>query len=803
MLKNYFITAFRNLTKNKIFSTINILGLSIGIAACLLISLYVNYEMSYDKHINQIDQLYRVLYERETETGEIVQFASASPTVGPAITEQIPEVLKFARAFKVEGVLSYDDISFREDKMLWAEPAFIDLFEYEIIAQSADSLLGEPNTMLISEEAARKYFGKENPLGKLLKRDGNETFKVTGIFKSQPENTHFDADILLSYINWENQLGENAKTYGWVYSGFYTYVLLEKGVDYSDVNRKIENLIHRELGEFMEMYKMRIGYQLQPVKDIHLTSHYMHELKTNGNKNSVIFLYIIAWFIIIIAWINFVNLLTISSIKRSSEISLRKVMGGTSPQLIRQFLFESVLINTVALIFAFLFIELNFPIFSRLTNIPQSYFIWDKGWFWQNIMIIFLIGTLLAGSYPVWGVLSKKIVATLRHGFTGSKRAVFLRKSLVVFQFFMAIILIAGTISVYQQLQYLKSKETGINKSNILVINTPRVVGQDILAQRKAFKEEIKKYPFVKNVAFSSVIPGKHNMFNRGGVRRVSDDPTSGKNYRVTETDHNFTDVYSNIIIAGRNFSDDYEADAGTVIINLAASKLLGFKNLDDAINEKILVGGRENTIIGVIENFHQESPRLDFEPQIFRLPLRHDGYFSVKLNNTQNLKEVRTTLEKKYKAFFPGNPFDYFYLEDFYKNQYKTEVQFGRVFGIFALLALFITLLGILSLSAFSAQQRKKEIGIRKVMGATVNQILVLLSKSYVTLLIISFILTIPVIHYALNKWLNNFANRMELSIWIFIIPMVLISVFSLITVAYQSVKTAKDNPANSLRYE
>jgi len=803
MFKNYFITAFRNLTKNKIFSTINILGLSIGISACLLISLFVNYQMSYDKHIGHIDQLYRVLYERETETGEIVQFASASPTVGPAITKQIPEILKFARAFKVEGILSYDDISFREEIMLWAEPAFLDLFEYEIIAQSADSLLGEPNTMLISEEMANKYFGIDDPLGKMLKRDGNETFKITGIFKSKPENTHFDADILLSYINWENQLGENAKTYGWVYSGFYTYVLLENGADYIDVNRKIENLINRELGEFMKMYKIRIGYQLQPVEDIHLTSHYMHELKTNGNKNSVIFLYIIAWFIIIIAWINFVNLLTISSIKRSSEISLRKVLGGTSPQLIRQFLFESVLINSISLLFAFLFIELSFPLFSRLTNIPQSYFIWDKGWFWQSIIVIFLVGTLLAGSYPVWGILSKKIIATLRHGFTGSKKAVFLRKSLVVFQFFMAIILIAGTISVYQQLQYLKSKETGINKSNILIINTPRVGGQDILAQRKAFKEEIRKYPFVENVSFSSVIPGKHNMFNRGGVRRVSDDPTSGKNYRVTETDHNFTNVYRNTFIAGRNFTEDYHADASKVIVNLAASKLLGFKNPGDAINEKILLGGRENIVIGVIENFHQESPRLDFEPQIFRLPLRHAGYFSVKLNNTQNLKEIRTTLEEKYKTFFPGNPFDYFYLEDFFMNQYKTEVQFGKVFGIFALLALFITLLGILSLSAFSAQQRKKEIGIRKVMGATVNQILILLSKSYITLLIISFILSIPVIHYGLNKWLNNFANRMELSIWIFVIPMVLISVFSLITVAYQSTKTAKDNPANSLRYE
>ncbi|MEE4198065.1 MAG: ABC transporter permease [Bacteroidales bacterium] len=803
MLKNYFITAFRNLTKNKIFSTINILGLSIGISACLLISLYVNYERSYDKHIDRIDQLYRVLYERETETGEMVQFASASPNVGPTITEKIPEILKFARAYKVEGVLSNENISFREEKMLWAEPGFLDLFAYEIIRQSTDSLLGEPNTMLISEETAHKYFGKEDPLGKLLKRDGEETFRVVGIFKSKPENTHYDADILLSFINWENHLGEHFKRYGWVLSGFYTYVLVEKGADPTRINRKIENLINQELGEFMKLTKMRIGYQLQPVKDIHLTSHYMHELKANGNKNSVLFLYIIAWFIIIIAWINFVNLLTISSIKRSPEISLRKVLGGTSPQLIRQFLFESLLINSIALLLAFLFIELSFPLFSGLTNIPLSYTIWDKSWFMRSILLIFLIGTLLAGSYPVWGILSRRIIATLRQGFTGSKRAVLLRKSLVVFQFFMAIVLIAGTLSVYQQLQYLKSKETGINKSDILVINTPRVGEEDILAQRKAFKEEIKKYPFVKDISFSSVIPGKHNMFNRGGVRRISDDPTSGKNYRVTEADHQFMEVYSNIFLTGRNFTEDYNADAATVIVNLAASNLLGFEKPEDALQEKILVGGREYTIIGIIENFHQESPRLDFEPQIFRLPLRFDGYFSIKLDHSKNLTQKRKTIEQKYQAFFPGNPFDYFYLEDFYNKQYRTEEQFGKVFGIFSLLALFITLLGILSLSAFSAAQRRKEIGIRKVMGASVKQILVLLSKSYVLLLILSCILAVPVIYYALNKWLNNFANRMELTLWIFIIPMVVISGFSLIMVALQSIKTAKDNPVNSLRYE
>ena len=529
----------------------------------------------------------------------------------------------------------------------------------------------------------------------------------------------------------------------------------------------------------------------------------MHELKSNGNKSSIIFLNIIAWFIILIAWINFVNLLTISSLKRSSEISLRKVLGGTRSQLTSQFILESLLINVIALLLAFVLIEAIFPFFSQLTGIPVKYFIWNKSWFRINVIVIFAIGTLLAGSYPIWGILSRKIVASLRSGFTGSKKSVLLRKGLVIFQFFMATLLITGTISVYKQLQYLKSQESGINKTNILIINTPRVGDQNILSQRKSFKEEIQKLSYIENVSFSSVILGMHNMFNRGGIIRVGDDPTSGKNYRVTEVDHNYTNVYSNTFISGHKFSDDYSSNASNVIINLAACELLGFDDPSQAINEKILIRGLENTIIGVIENFHQESPRLDFEPQIFRIAQRYNGYFSVKLADSKNAQKIQKEIEKQYKEFFPGNPFDYFYLEDFYQNQYKTETRFGKVFGAFSILALFITSLGILSLSAFSAAQRRKEIGIRKVLGASMNQILVLLSKNYVSLLLISFTFAIPIAYFALNKWLGNFANKMELSIWIFTIPVIIISLFSLITVSYQSAKAAKDNPVNSLRYE
>lgn len=802
MIINNIKTAFRQLLKNRYFWMTNILGLSIGIAACLLISGYVHFELGYDENIENLDNLYRVLYERESESGEKVQFASASPTIGPAMMENFPEVEEFARAYKVKGVISFEDFFFKEENMLWVENAFLDLLSYELIRKENNQPLKEPNSAVISEDIARKYFGNQNPLGKSFKLDGKETFRVTGVFRSRPENMHYKADILLSYANWENRLGDNLKTFGWVYSGFYTYVRLEEGVSKETIDSKIQLMLQRELSDFMERTKLTIHYSLQPVKDIHLTSHYMHELRANGNKNSVTFLQIISWFILLIAWINFVNLITINSMKRRSEINLRKVLGGTSRKLISQFILESLILNSIALVIALILITLIRPWFSDITGIPMDYSFWSHPWFWLNTLFIFSVGTLLAGSYPVWGILSRKMAANLKNASTGSKKSVHLRKSLVTFQFLMATVLIAGTISVYLQLQYLKNQEQGFNKENILVIPTPRVGGENLHSRRQAFKETMKTYPFVRDISFSSVIPGKHNMFNRGGIYRVGDEPTTGKNYRVTEVDHNYMNVYSNIFIAGRNFSKEFSSDQNAVIINVRASRLLGFNSPVDAVKERIMIRGQEQTIIGVIQNFHQESPRNDFEPQIFRLARRFNGYFSVKLLNAE-YDQIQQTIQKSYGKFFPGNPFDYFYMENFYQHQYQREEQFGSVFGGFSLLAIVITIVGILSLSSFTAAQRRKEIGIRKAIGADRKQVVILLSKSYLVLLAISFILAIPVIYYGLHLWLDHFASRMSITPWIFIIPVLIVLLLSMTTVVLQAFSESRANPVEALRYE
>ncbi|HYX05709.1 MAG TPA: ABC transporter permease, partial [Bacteroidales bacterium] len=547
MLRNYLTTIFRILYRDRLFSLINITGLATGIAACLFISVYVHYERSYDQHIDNVQNLFRVLYERESESGEKVQFASASPMIGAEMKERFPEVLEAGKAYKTEGVISHQNISFREENMFWAEPSFLNLLSFRIIKKNGDSLLSAPNTAVISAETAKKYFGDKDPLNKIITLNGDQDFRIMGVYTPQPANMHFKANILLSWKNWENILGDRIKTFGWIYSGFYNYVRLKDGTSKEEVDQKITNMINDELGAFMEKYKLRISYRLQPVSDIHLTSHYMHELGNNGNKNSIIFLNIIAWFIIVIAWINFVNLLTISFTRRSGEIGLRKVLGGKNRQLIVQFLFESFIINFIALFISFVLIEQLSPWFYRLTGIAPDYIIWNKPWVWFNLGAIFLTGTLLAGLYPVWGLLTKKLSGTLRKTYTGSKKSIALQRGLVVFQFFMAVILIAGTISVYLQIKYLHESETGFKKGNILVMYTPAVGDSLLLKRREAFKEEIKKYPFVKAITYSSVIPGKNNMMNRGGIRRVGEEQTEGKNYRITDTDYDFTLVFSNI----------------------------------------------------------------------------------------------------------------------------------------------------------------------------------------------------------------------------------------------------------------
>ena len=801
MVKNYIQTAFRFLFNRKRLTIINILGLSVGISACLLISWYVRFHNGYDSQIPESDRVYRVLYQRWSEAGDRVKFASASPTIGPVLKQQFPEIQDVGSAYKIEGVFFNKDVFFEETNAFYGDSKLLSILGFEKAIGSIDSCLNPPRTIALSESTARKYFGDENPLGKSLVLNKTTAFKVTAVYKDRPQNVHFKPDIIISLATW---IARDPKIFveGWFNSGFYTYVKLKKGVNYKDVNSKITAFIDKELGEALKQYKMGMAFELQPLKDIHLTSHFMHEIEPNGDKSSIKLLEIIAWFILVVAWVNFFNLTTISSIKRIKEIGVRKVNGANRQQLIAQFLFESAIINMVAIVIALIIFELSQPLFANIAGLAYAENIIFEGWFLFTLLIAFAVGTLSAGVYSVTGIASSTIINVLRGSTLGVSRRSSLKRILVVFQFAVAIALIAGTVGVYLQYRFIKDRDLGFNKDKMLVIKAPSVGDTSLIRKFRVFENEVVSQSRVKGITFSSMIPGRPNIYNRGGIYRKGDDPKNSKNYRLTEADSHYLNVYELKLIAGTGFTGIPDNDKGLVVINRNAAFLMGFNSEEDAVNKEVVVENITYKIAGVVVDFFQLSPKESIEPQIFRYPKRFQGFFSINYSG-KDTKSLLPIIESKYKTLFPNNPFDYFYLDQFYDKQFQYEKRFGIVFLLFSTLSLLITVLGLLGLSAYTAELRRKEIGIRKVLGASIPSLLQLLYREYIILLVIASIISLPLVGYFMNRWLASFALKMSISLWIFIIPIFIIAVLSALTVGYQSIKTTRRNPVESLKYE
>ncbi len=547
---------------------------------------------------------------------------------------------------------------------------------------------------------------------------------------------------------------------------------------------------------------MWLSFQLQPLTDIHLTSKFMHEIEANNDNNSITLLEIVAWFILIIAWVNFFNLSTISSLKRMKEIGIRKVNGATRRDLITQMLLESAIINLSAIFLGTTLLELSYSSFANIAGLPQNLSYLNQTWFYVFILVAFVIGTLSAGIYTVTGIRGNSLSATLRGMAAKSKKGQFLKKALVAIQFAIAIALITATISVYHQFQLMQSKDLGFNLDNMMVIKVPMVGDEALHGKYRVFQDMVDDLPIIQGATYSSVIPGKPNMFNRGGIYRHGDEATNGKNMRLTEVDAQFPDVYNIKMLAGEGFTGNPAEDANNVMLNLKGAHWLGFESAEKAIGEQVVLEGTPRKVVGVLFDFNQLSPKEDIEPQIFRYPQRFQGYFTLKISDGKTKQAIKS-IEKVYTSIFPGNPFDFFFLDNYYETQYKDDKRFGMVFALFSLLSISITVLGLLGLSAYTAQQRKREIGIRKVLGAKVSSIVRLLFYDYVVLLILSSSIAIPTVWYFLNQWLNSYANRITPTLWIFTIPMLTVFVVTLFTVVSQSLKTAYMNPVESIKEE
>ncbi len=805
MLKNYLTSVWRYISRNRAFTIINVAGLAIGMTAFMSIAQYALHELSYDKFWGNTDRVFRVNLDRYDKGELSTRWAAGCNGIGPDLKANFPEVDHYVRMTSSNALLSYGDTFFKEEGVYYASQDFFKVFGYPLISGEDSSALKGLNKMVLSESIAKKYFRDENPVGKTMRNNGHVEYLVTGVVKDLPENSHMRVDALLSFATYAKLVGrkDESELSEWQWDGFLTYVLLNENTTAPALEAKLPAFAQKQAGEDFKRYNSGMVFHLMPISNIHLDSDFIGEFKANGNRDTVYFLMVIAALIIIIAWINYVNLSTAKSIERAREVGVRKVMGGYRWQLIQQFLTESLLLNTVAVTVAIGAVLLLTPWFSELTGRELGYLLFKQKLFWMWAAILIMGGALLSGLYPAFVLSAFKPVEVLKGRFKNTGKGVFFRKGMVVTQFMASITLIVGTFTVYMQINYMRNQKLGMDINQTVVMRSPNIVVDSLYRQKfEVFKQRLTQFPEVVAVSASTSIPGASPDWNAGGIRTLSQREDEQKQYRVIMMDHDFIPSYGLETVAGRAFSGDMPNENASVLLNEAGVRHMGFNKPEDAIDNQINFWGDTFRIVGVLKNYRQESLKKDFEPLIFRYNKAPGGFYSIKFN-TANVKESLAKFEDVWKEFFPGNPFDYFFLDDHYNKQYKADQQFGKAFGLFSGLAIFIACLGLFGLSSLTAMQRTKEIGVRKVLGASVTNILTLVGRDYLLLMGVAIVLSTPLTWYVMDNWLQAFANRISLSWWIFALPSLLVVMIALVTVSIHTLKAATINPVDSLRYE
>jgi len=807
MIKNYFKIAWRNLMRHKVYSGINIFGLAIGIASCLLILQYVSYELSYENFQVNKDRIYRVQQDRYDNGKLSTQWAAGAFGVGNAFKNAIPDIEDYVKVVSNDNVTTeVQNQPLKIEQVFFASSSFFNIFTYPLLAGDKNTALKEPNTAALSETTARKIFGTTNVIGKRLELNGNSSYSITAVFKDAPDNTQLKPNLLLSYATFVKMTTDssgNGPETAWEWDGCLTYLLLRKNANPAAVEKKFAPIAEKFVGADMKKFNAAVVYKLQPLTDIHLHSHYMMEPGQTGDAKTVYLLLGIAFFIVIIAWVNYINLATARAITRAREVGVRKAIGSRRKQLIFQFLSESAVMNAIALVLAILIIMIAIHGFNTLSGQKLSFTLFIKYQFWLSLAAIFITGVFLSGLYPAFVLSGFKPAEVLKGNMAGTKQSNILRKSLVVFQFAASLFLLIGTVTVYRQIQFMRKQSLGINITQTLVVNRP-VVGIDSTYSKKmaAFKNELSQNTAIKDVTVSTAIPGEPVGWNAGGIKLVGADENTQKQYRVIGVDYDYMKAFDLKLIAGRVFSKSFGGDDSAVIFNRKAIEQLGFNQPEEALSKRIDFWGRKYTIIGVTENFHQQSLQDAYEPLILRLIPDVNGYLSVKTTGA-NAGKIINVVKAGWDKFFPGNTFDYFFLDEHFNDQYKADQRFGRVFGLFTGLAILVACMGLFGLASFTTLQRTKEIGIRKVLGASVSNILKLLYREFAMLLLIAFVIASPLAWLAISNWLQGYAFRINVHWMYFLLPFLAIVVIALITVSFQSIKAAMANPVNSLRSE
>ena len=814
MIRNYVTIAIRNLKKHRFYSFVNVTGLAIGIAACLIIVLYVTNELSYDKYHEKANRIYRINGEIKFGSSHYKQAVTPAP-MGETLLKDFPEVEAVAR-FRTQGTwpVKKDKDIFRESGITYADSSIFKVFTIPFLHGNPDKALTEPNTIVISKKIADKYFPGENPVGQSLIFFDHQPANITGVVQDMPVNSHFHFDIILSMTDLDESKNGN-----WLSNNFHTYVLLRESADAKAFEAKLPNVIKTYVGpqavevlggdftinklfEGGNMYR----YWLTPIRDIHLHSDLQIEIEPNGDITYVYLFTAIAFFILVIACINFMNLSTARSSSRAKEVGIRKVLGSLRSHLIRQFLVESILLSLTAVVLALIISILLLPTFNLLAS-KQLELPFNVGFYG----ILFSLGVLLgviAGIYPSFFLSAFRPIEVLKGKLALGMKSGVIRSGLVVFQFSISIFLIIGTLVVYRQLDFIQHKKIGFNKDQVIVIQNAYSLNN----QLQSFKEELLKDTKIINGTISGFLPV--SGFNRNdnshwpeGKQPTAENLVGIQNWDV---DYDYVKTLGMKIVQGRDFSRDFTSDSSAIILNQAAVKAFGFS---DPIGKRIATFRDTDdnsidknatttfTIVGVVEDFHFESLRQTITPLYLHLG-RSRGNISFRFE-AKDTQDVIKTIEQTWKRMAPGQPFEYAFLNDEFGRMYSSEQRLGTIFALFSSLAIIIACLGVFALSAFTTEQRTKEIGIRKVLGASVSSIVMLLSKEFGRLIVLSFVLAAPIAWYAADWWLKNYTYKVDVGILVYLLAGSLAFAIAWLTMGYHSIKAASSNPVNSLRSE
>jgi len=803
MFKNYLKIARRNLLKHKAYSFINIAGLAVGLACCLLISLYVKDELSYDRYHPKADRIYKVATDARNPEKQS-QFALTPAPLAETLVRDFPEVETATRLFTFfgEGLVTYGEKRFTEPSIYFGDSTFFNVFGIPLLAGDMKTALARPNTVVLAQTAARKYFGEENPLGKTMAMNNGFDVQITGVMGDIPANTHFHCDFLISLAT--TRMSRNPSFIS--NSNFHTYLVLREGASPQALEEKFPEALKQYASaqiatRFGQSYEARLaaGYEtkwvLVPITDIHLRSNREYEIEPNGNIATVYLFATIAAIVLVIACINFMNLATARSASRAKEIGIRKVIGSNRLQLLRQFLTESLLLSFLALLVALVLVELLLPTFNQLAGKQTATSFFANGSSIAILLGVTLLVGLLAGSYPAVVLSSMRPALVLKSGSPVSASGVWIRRGLVVFQFAISVALIAGTFIVHNQVGFILNRQLGFNKEQVLVVKRASALGQ----QRETFKQKLLENSSIINAATSTTLPGK--LYGRS-TYRASGAPVENT-YAMHEmyVDENFLPTLAIMLSAGRNFSREFATDTSAVILNEAAAKLFGW---NEPLGQPLTQPGdslwRAN-VIGVVKDFHFESLHKQIQPLVI-LHQPFYQYLSIRVRS-ENIAATVQAVETLWQEFAPQQPFEFSFLDQDFDAQYRAEQRTGKIFGLFAALAIFIACLGQFGLASYTIQKRTKEIGVRKVLGASVINIAGLLSKDFVKLVLAANLVAWPIAYFAMNKWLQDFAYRINIGWWVFALAGGSALLIALLTVSTQALKAALANPVEALRYE